>query len=256
MSTPKTILFLGATGGCGFSTLRRSLAAGHTCVALCRTPSKLTDKLPEPERRNLRVEQGNAVDPATLLRHLAKPSDPTALVDAVVFTVGGAFQFSKMNNDDPTVCERAMDALLGALRTARAERGLAGAPRIVAVSTTGLSEHGRDYPLALFPLYHYMLAEPHKDKKKMEAALLASGEAWTVVRPSLLTDAAEEEEGKEQRTKAKPVREGMEDPSAHALESKAVGYTITREDVGRWMFENVVDEQSDKWVRKIASITY
>ncbi|KAH8899006.1 NAD(P)-binding protein [Thozetella sp. PMI_491] len=254
MSAPKTILFLGATGGSGFSVLNRSLAAGHTCIALCRTPSKLSDKLAGQDQSKLRIEQGNTLDVDSILSSLPNPANPSALVDSIVFTIGGAFNFSKMNNDDPTVCENSMKTLLAALTKARNERGLTGSPRIVVISTTGISEHGRDIPLAMIPMYHYMLKEPHKDKKKMEDLLIASGEVWTIVRPSLLMDGDEEKEKK--KNKVKTIREGMEDPVAHKLESKALGYAISREDVGRWMFENTIQDNSDKWVRKIASISY
>ncbi|KAK3935176.1 hypothetical protein QBC46DRAFT_398143 [Diplogelasinospora grovesii] len=249
MSAQKTILFLGATGGCGFSTLRRSLAAGHTCIALCRTPSKLSARLNEGEQRTLRLEQGNAHDVDALMRCLINPIDPQGLVDMVVFSIGGLFNFAKMTIDDPNVCERGISALLEALKKCRAKTGRSGSnsPRVVVLSTTGISDVARDVPLLLFPMYHIMLKDPHKDKRAMERALAASDEAWTVVRPSLLTDGPETD---------KPIRAGMEDPAGGRLESKAIGYTISREDVGKWIFENLVQEADEKWVRKAATITY
>lgn len=251
-STPKTILFLGATGGCGLAALRHSLAAGHTCIALCRTPSKLTAKLPADQqgKANLRTEQGNAHDVDAVARCLAHPTRPGALVDAVVFSIGGAFQPAKMTIDDPNVCEKGMQALLDALARPRpgAEAGAAKKkPRVIAISSTGITNLGRDVPVLFIPMYHIMLKDPHKDKKAMEALLIASDADWTLVRPSLLTD------GPESDTK---VRAGVEDSVSRKVESKAVGYTISREDTGKWIYENLIEETDGRWVRKTATITY
>lgn len=250
MSSPaQTILFLGATGGSGFAALRRSIAAGHSCVALCRTPSRLTDKLPKSQRNapNLRIEQGNVVDRDALARCLVRPGSPASLVDAVVFTIGAAFSFSNMSIDQPHVCEDGMKALLAALQDARSKAGATGTPTIVAVSTTGMSEHGRDYPTSLWPFYGLMLKQPHKDKTAMEALMVASGEPFTVVRASLLTNGNESN---------KPIRVGVEDPKAHKLESKEVGYTISREDVGKWIFDSLLAGDGRRWRDKVVSITY
>ncbi|KUI61973.1 Isoflavone reductase [Cytospora mali] len=248
MAGPQTIFFLGATGGCGLSTLWRSIAAGHTCIALCRTPSRFTDKLPESQRNaaNLRIEEGNALDQSAVAKCLVKSTETnTRLVDTVVFTIGGAFQISKFANDDP-------HTLLAALSDAR--KGIGGAtglPKIIAISTTGLSAHGRDFPLTLWPLYHFLLKEAHVDKKAMETLLIESGESFVIVRPSLLKDG--EDETNEKR---RPVRVGVEDPSAGKLESKEVGFMITRDDVGRWIFEEALGVDGGKWTGKVVSVTY
>ncbi|ROV90079.1 hypothetical protein VMCG_09789 [Cytospora schulzeri] len=256
-SKPQTILFLGATGGCGFSTLRRSITAGHTCIALCRTPSRLADKLPESQRNapNLRIEKGNALDQSAVARCLVNPTEPhNRLVDAVVFTIGGAFQLSKFAIDDPHVCENAMKTLLSALSDARKGAGggvtAGGDPRIVAISSTGVSAHGRDFPLTVWPVYHFMLKEVHKDKRAMETLLVEGGEAFVIVRPSLLKDGGDEDEHK------RPIRVGVEDLRAGKLESKEVGLSITREDVGRWIFEETLSGDGGKWLGKVASVTY
>ncbi|KAK1826998.1 hypothetical protein QBC39DRAFT_362981 [Podospora conica] len=251
----KTILFLGATGGCALSTLRRSLAAGHTCIAVCRTPSKLLALLPADQRSlpTLHTVQGNATDTTTVARALVyTPSAPGAaptLVDTIVFALGGAFDWKKFDNDQPTLCQDAMKALLAALTHVRAASpALAAAPppRIVAVSTTGIPDSGvRDVPRLLAPLYHVLLKEPHKDKKAMEGALKGSQTRWTIARASLLTDGNE----------GRKVRVGVEDPVKGTLESSAVGYTISREDVGKWIFENVV-QGGDRFVGKAVTLTY
>ncbi|EFQ27221.1 hypothetical protein CGRA01v4_04271 [Colletotrichum graminicola] len=220
-ANPKTVLFLGATGGCGLSALRRSLDAGFTCIALCRTPSKLASILLPEQYPNLRIAQGNAHDADVVARHLVSPLDATRFGMAV---------------------------LLDAVRKLRAEKGVSGNPRVLGLSSTGISKFARDTPFIIAPLYKGLLHVPHEDKRAMEELLFASNEAWTVVRASFLTN------GKEQPSGA--VRVGVEDP-VKGVEQLAIGYSISREDVGRWIFENVLQKDgNDEFVRKVATITY
>ncbi|KAK1593543.1 uncharacterized protein LY79DRAFT_514253 [Colletotrichum navitas] len=247
-ANPKTILFLGATGGCGLSALRRSLDAGFTCIALCRTPSKLASILLPEQYPNLRVAQGNAHDADVVARHLVSPLDATRFVDAVVSSIGAWFDMRKMNLEDVHVCEKGMAVLLDAVRKLRAEKGVSGNPRILGLSSTGISKFARDMPFIVAPLYKGLLHVPHEDKRAMEELLFASNEAWTVVRASLLTNSKERPSG--------AVRVGIEDP-VKGVEQLAIGYSISREDVGRWIFENVLQKGgNDEFVRKVATITY
>ena len=246
-SPTKTILFLGATGGVGLSALQRSLAANHTCVALCRTPSKLAALFPTPAPANLHLVQGNATDADTLAKHLLSPADPARLVDAIVFSIGARPTLKGM--DDLHVCENGMAALLAALRRGPATTTVSGAkPRLVAVSSTGISDHGRDLPWLMYPLYKLALHVPHQDKKAMERLVMGSSAEteWTLVRGSLYTSGP--------ATKGL-VRDGMSDPVSGVVESTAVGYTISREDVGKWIFENCI-QGGAKWVGKAAAVTY
>jgi hypothetical protein len=109
----------------------------------------------------------------------------------------------------------------------------------------GLSRFGRDVPLAVVPLYHIMLKVPHEDKVIMEDRLVASQEAYTIVRASLLTDGES----------TKETRVGIEDPKT-GRDSKAIGYSISREDTGEWIAENLVLMRDAKYSNKIATITY
>lgn len=226
---PKTIAFLGATGGCGLSALRRCVAAGHTCIALCRTPAKLEALFPE-RPANLVLRQGNAHDAAAVAAVLTCPAAPARLVDAVSFSIGGAITMPSMAMDDPDVCKKGVAALLEALAALRADGAAAGRPLLAVVSTTGISAHGRDVPLLLVPFYRLALHAPHEDKRVAERSLFDGPERFVVVRPSLLVDG-----GKPERR----IRVHVE--GRGGVEHKEVGYTISREDVGRWIFENLLE---------------
>ncbi|KAF3356866.1 hypothetical protein VdG1_03424 [Verticillium dahliae VDG1] len=81
--------------------------------------------------------------------------------------------------------------------------------------------------------------------RAMEVLLEGSGEDFTVVRCSLFVGAASDA----------TIRVGVEDPVA-GTESTAIGYTISRDDAGRWFAENLVKQDGAKFLNKIATITY
>lgn len=242
MST--TITYLGASGGCGLASLKHSIAANMTVTALCRTPAKLTAHFPSSPS-NLIIKPGNAHDIDAVAACLTVPGDATRLVDTIAFSIGGAFDFTRFTIDDDQVCRKGMATLLAALTKLRAG-GVTGRPLITAVSTTGVSNHGRDVPLLFVPMYHVMLKVPHVDKKIMEDTLVASSERFVIVRPSLLQDGAKPE---------RKIRVGVEDP-VKGVESKEVGYAISREDVGRWMFDELVRGGGKGFEGKMVSLTW
>ncbi|KAI5779361.1 hypothetical protein EDC01DRAFT_314660 [Geopyxis carbonaria] len=245
MAAPQpTITFFGATGGCAIAALVRSLKAGYTCVALVRTPSKLETLLAERSAptTTLTIHAGNVRDPAACALALRTPSG--APTTTVIFGIGGAPKFSPnplrpFTLDDPSVCAEGMASVLAAMATTHP-----GAPPfVVVVSTTGLAEGGvRDVPLPLVPLYHWMLAVPHQDKKLMEERMMAgvgAGDGWVIVKPTLLTDGkARGEEGGLKAGydgRAKGGRWGGGEGVGAGM-----GYTISREDVGNWIWEECI----------------
>ncbi|KAI1804304.1 NAD(P)-binding protein [Daldinia bambusicola] len=257
-SNTKTIAFLGASGGIGLGALTRALAGGHKCIALCRTPSKLADKFPSDKYPNLRIVQGNAHDSSTVAQCLVDGSKP---VDAIVSTIGGVLKLSCMTLDDPHVCEKGMAALLEAVSLVRQQHSLTAQqwrPRINVVSTCGISQAARDVPVLFMPMYKLMLRVPHADKIVMESLLTKGaaadpdpdregdgdgGYTYSIVRPSFLVD-----EPQPQRE----IRVGLGD-------APAVGYTISRDDAGRWIYENLVEGkkgEEGKYENTIATITW
>lgn len=130
-------------------------------------------------------------------------------------------------------------------------------PLFLVHSSTGISAGPRDVPLAFLPLYKLLLANPHKDKSNMEKTVTeamsppgssSDSEPWirgfVIVRASFLTNGPALGKTK--------VRVGSE-------QKPVVGYTISREDVGQWVFENVIRSESairDGWLGEKVSLTY
>ncbi|PHH73700.1 hypothetical protein CDD82_5320 [Ophiocordyceps australis] len=235
------IVFLGATGGCGLSALRRALDQGHECIALCRQAERLvqhfcTDQEDGDESRvpdNLIIRQGDAHDWAAVASCLQRPSNGQ-LVDAVCSSIGSTVSPWTLGMRQRDVCLLGIEALVQAIKRQRDRAGARSwRPLVVMVSTTGISAHGRDVPLALVPLYRLVLHAPHRDKRAAEAQAQQSGERLVVVRPSLLVD------GRDERA----VRVHVE--GAAGVERREIGYTISRQAVGGWMYGNLLSKAVD-----------
>ncbi|KAK1778752.1 hypothetical protein QBC45DRAFT_393058 [Copromyces sp. CBS 386.78] len=267
---PKSILFISATGGIALSTLKRCLAASSsgpgpsrlTITVLARSPTRLQALLSPTELASpsLRIIQGNAHSTSDIVPVLTHPSDPTTLVDIIITSIGAKPDMKKLTVDDPHVCEKGARALMDALgqvsqvqsTTSSSGSGSASGtgtgtstierqkkkPYMIAISAAGASTLHREYPLALYPVHALLLRAAIKDKRAMERVLVENNgknenEKWTIIRPSMLTDKPEIGLDK--------VRVAVEDLVNNKLEGeKVVGYTISREDVGKWVFERLV----------------
>lgn len=165
------------------------------------------------------------------------------MVDEIIFTIGSGFSMANMGMEDAHVCENGITVVLDAIADLR-RAGVSGNPHIVVFSSTGISKFGRDIPALMVPFY-YALKTPHEDKVAMENKVAGSGASFTIVRASFLVNGESK----------KNVRVGLEDPK-HGVESKAIGYTISREDAGKWVAQNLVLEKKLRYVNKTATITY
>ena len=241
-SNTKTITFFGASTGVGLSTLTHTLAAGYQCIALCRTPSKLTNIFPPESTPNLKIIAGDAHDINVVTQCIQADGQGKRLVDVIISTIGSK-PTATLSLEDPNCCRKGAAVLIDAINKLRRE-GATGNPHIVGFSTTGLSKFGRDYPLVLYPVYAWLLKVPHKDKELMESQFIKSGQPFTMVRASLLNNGATD----------KKVRVGVEDPET-GRESTEIGYFISREDSGKWVADNLIINENKKYVNKIASIT-
>lgn len=260
MSSTKTVAFFGATGDCAGYCLAAALNAGCDCIALARTPSKLTASQKakgvstQALDSHLTIIEGNVKDVAAVKRTL---SSNGRIVDTIVSGIGGtpALQWSlwqPVTLTDTTICQDAGAAILQAATEIARESKATTKPAFINVSTTGIPAPGapRDVPLLFIPFYRWALHVPHVDKEVLERKLreyvqLPENErglsAYVNVKPSLLMDGA----GKGLQT----IRSGVD-------EKPAVGYTIQRKDVGEFMFEKLVKGVPAEWRNKSVSITY
>ncbi|KAH8678695.1 hypothetical protein BGZ60DRAFT_428523 [Tricladium varicosporioides] len=247
-SSTKTVAIFGATGGTGLAALKNSLQAGHHVNVLARTPAKLST-LQSQYPTTLHINQGDIRSIPDIKKTLISTTTGNA-VDVIISAIGMFLKGLLMTSDDPTICYDGTLAILTALKELETEGKVKVEPRIVLLSTTGISSK-RDIPLGMIPLYHAVLCVPHKDKKEMEK-LMIEGEGrhrdWVMIRPSFLVDG--EPKGLES------VRVSSEKPGEEKKEATAVGYTIRREDVGLWIVEECVKSTSaDRWSGRIVSMT-
>ena len=215
-------------------------------LPVVRTPANLNTMLlakgisQELLASNLQITQGDIRDASTIRSALHLDG---RIVDMIVSGLGSTP--SLRTTPDWTICETGVRNILDTV----ASLNTTTPPFLAVISTTGISNGPRDVPLLAVPFYHTALKSPHKDKRVMEAMVLAAasesqGEralmsGYTIVRASLLVD------WKEGTT----VRVGTE-------EKPTVGYTISRESVGRWIFDDVIAEGGKKWSGKIVTLTY
>lgn len=216
-------------------------------LVVARTPSRLTELLTskgvsqETLSTSLRITKGDvkeipAVKDALMLGN--------KVVDMIVSGIGMVFGFG--SSMDTTICQTAARSILTALD----ELKPTNPPFLTVISSTGISKGPRDVPLVFAPLYYVLLSVPHKDKKTMEDVVIEAGmrrdegskiiSGYTIVRASLLNNKVPSDERK--------IRSGTE-------KEPAVGYVISRNDVGKWIFEEVIKEEGKKWSWEAVSIT-
>lgn len=236
-----TVAFFGATGGCTNAVLVLALKSEYACSALARTPHKLYDMLlakgiAQPTiDAYLSVTKGDVKD-LSAVKEALQPSG--ACVNIIVSGIGMVLG----KNADSKICQTATRSILSAVD----ELAPPKRPFLVTISTTGISNGPRDVPMLFTPLYHVLLRTPHEDKVVMERLIVEAAAArkvsgYTLVRPALLTS------GKERGMKQ--IRVGDEG-------RPAVGYTISRNDVGRWLFNELLEGDTKAWNGKKPSLTY
>ena len=183
----------------------------------------------------LHITQGDVRDLAAVKSTLVHKSKPVQTIICGIGMILG-------RNPDMTICQDSTRQILDALGQLALPAGKR--PFLTAISTTGISKGARDVPLLFMPLYHVALAMPHKDKRVMEELVEQAPEegkisGYCLVRPSLLIDW--ENSG--------VLRVGSE-------AEPAVGYTIKRDDVGKWIFEECIKGDPQCWKNKKPTLTY
>lgn len=198
---------------------------------------------------NLTIINGSCLKQSDLVKALAPNGQ---MVDVVVSGVGfkGSMTYfpPSMKIDNKHICEETVTAVFAALRNIPASAG--PKPLFTTISTTGISKHGRDVPVACLPFYG-MLSTPHKDKSIAEDLVVEEGSrrdekraisSYLIVRPSLLTNGV--------YTSMNKIKVGGD-------REPAIGYTISRNDVGMFIYNTAIKGfQGSASASRIMSITY
>ena len=270
---PYSVAFFGATGGCTNACLTSLLLfSDYQAIALARTPQKLLDSLKKQPgitddilAKRLSIVKGDATVVKDVKRTLLFQADgrkntEPRLVNAIVSGIGAYPRRKKgtlltFEMDHPHITEETTTALISAMREIHNEQPLQHKPVVTVISTTGLASPAgfeEDVPFGLQTLYHAFLAEPHKDKKRMEDIISSSEnselfQGVIITRPTLLSgDGIVKADGP-----SKKVRAGTED-------APTKGYSIARADVGAWIWGNVLKnaDLGAKWYGRRVTLAY
>lgn len=220
-----------------------------------RTPSKLTSLLSarSAPQENLTLIQGDVKDPVAVTKTLVgRP--------IIISGIGGVPKFTlnpfRPTLDDPVICQTAARTIVSCLQELQKSSGAEyKPPLLVVISTTGLDRGTPDLPWALVPLYKLMLAIPHADKVAMEEVVVTAASElleYVIVRSALLTEGAAVGE---KRVKAGYVgRVTNGDGRWGDVKGVVAGYTISKADVGGFLFEEVVSREGGEWKGKKVSL--
>lgn len=201
---------------------------------------------------HLTIIEGNIRDKASVTATLFPTTNSNISADLIIYGIGASptikwrFIVPKLSLDDPTICEDGMNVVISALKSKGAVKADGkGKPSLVALSTIGTTD-AKDVPWLYYPLYFWFLVEPHTGKVRMEKVILGAGDSgviggYAIVKPTILTD------GEERGTaKVKAAMQG---------ESGAMGYTVSRRDVGAYIFETIVEARVGEG-KKVVRLTY
>ncbi|CUS12745.1 unnamed protein product, partial [Tuber aestivum] len=257
----REVAFFGPTGGCALAALELALGSGCRCSALTRRPSHLRSQLSTLSAEtleNLTIIEGTVQTPAAVLDTLRSQTNPSFPRKYIISGIGGVPKFGfnpfRPTLDNPHVCQEAGEAILSGLRQLKSgvAEGEWRQPLLAVISTTGLVPG--ELPFVMKPLYG-ILKIPHEDKVKMEGVVTGAEEGlvrWIVARAGLLTDGPAG--GAVRAGYAGRIRNGS--GKWGDVQGVAVGYRISRGDVGRWLFEEVIGQDGGEWVGRKVCLVY
>ena len=164
------ITVFGATGGIGGHVVRQALEAGHKVTAVVRTSSAF-----DLEHSSLEVFRVPGLGAAEPLREAVDGSE------AVISGVG-----ARGRKDGPVASE--------STRSILAALSAVGVRRFVAVSAAPIGPVPADESFlnrrVVYPMINAFAADVYADLRLMEADIMSSSAAWTIVRPPKLTNKA------------------------------------------------------------------
>ncbi|MCJ1339795.1 hypothetical protein MMC09_005087 [Bachmanniomyces sp. S44760] len=273
---------------------------------------------PETLTRNLRIVQGDVKDveavQRTLLFRTTDKEDKDKngnengvengeengeMADLIISGIGMVMKGWSFKGIDTTICATATRTILTAIarlnynaqnetRTAEPEpepegktaetKTVAKKPFFITMSTTGISHGPRDVPLLFLPLYHWLLATPHQDKRIMEDLVRRASSASSSSPASSSAPLNHSNSNNDSGPSLQNILSGSVCVRASLLTNgpvlgtarirvgneadPAVGYTISREDVGGWIFGELVEgkrgrgEGMGRGRGEMVSITY
>jgi putative NADH-flavin reductase len=163
----KLVVF-GATGGTGRCIVEQALASGYDVTAVVRDP----EGLPLRHER-LRVVRADVFQSAEIGPYVAG-------ADAVLSVLG-----PRTYRAATTVCSRAVESILGAMRKV-------GVRRLACVSAAPVGSAGKEdtfpYRFLARPLLWAVFKGVYEDLAVMEGEVRRSGIDWTIFRPPRLTN--------------------------------------------------------------------
>ena len=158
------VLIIGAAGKTGSMVVERAVAAGHVVTAFVRDAT--TYRAPA----TVRVVAGDATDQSSVGKAMAGQ-------DAVIDTIGGKAPYRK------TTLERSVASSVVAAMKAN------GVRRVIVISSFGVGDSADQVSWfvehVVVPTW---LRGSTEDKAATEAVVRASGVAFVIVRPAMLTD--------------------------------------------------------------------
>ncbi|KAG2196937.1 hypothetical protein INT46_006452 [Mucor plumbeus] len=219
------VAVFGGSKGCSRAMVIQGLEKGeHQFKLLIRNPDNAD--YTEEQKSKLTIIKGDALDPAVVKETIQN-------TDVIIYSIGSAFDFKKMDMVNPGLCHDTMAVLLQVLEELpENERP----NRLVVVSTTGL-DNMKEVPYLFYPLYRFVLHAPHQDKKELERLVIDENKSvpnWIVVRPTLLTDG--DLKGK------------------YKADVGLSGYTISRQDVGHFLLNQCIVPTT--WIHKKVVVSY
>lgn len=212
---------------------------------------------------HLTIHPGNIKDPQSVAQALISLANSGLLVNTILCGIGGTPKTqtslrTPVTIDDPNICESGMKAVQKALENL-ASQGISSAsdgrkPLVIVISSTGIDPYNnRDIPLAMVPVYSYMLKVPAADKRKMEQLLREDNGTHfrdiVIVKGAMFTEAKKGIESVKVGWEWAVSSEGREKaPGPH------FGYTIGKQDVGTWVFRKAIAEGG--WEGRVVTLTY
>ncbi|TFK68297.1 hypothetical protein BDN72DRAFT_769506 [Pluteus cervinus] len=264
----KNIYVLGGSKHIGYHASVRLLAAGCNVVFLLRNPTVFDDDATIQEH----IKNGTAhlVKGDALIKEDIQSGWDEAHkygpIDTVLFSLVGKFSLRMGIIPQPLdICTRALLNVLSTYPTQQSPQ-----PKLIFHSSVGMTKKTRTaVPVLLKPMYSWLLIGPHADKKASERLIAhVSNKPWDatdfgepteeylpagwketpgfpvlkrflIVRPAMLTD------GECLADKQKPGKDGKVKPAYRVSEEELGGYTISRQDVGHFDAEVILD--SKRW---------